>query len=807
MGDEEVHTRLAHRRVDLRGARYLGGHPQRPRAEPTRFLYLTAKGVEFRTGLTPVTVAWGTVRALVVAGPGELDGWVLLTDDLAPPTDAVSYLRVDAEIGNIAFELPGLGPDALRGVLEPVAHLVALPDVLATGDPPTPGESEDGVDSDDEAAADLDTRQMEALGLDGLIERPDDVEGSAAEDGDEPSDTAADNTVADAASADDTVAEAAVDAEPDAQSDVLEEIDVVAAVDAVDDVAEPAVEETPDLPAEPADADVETPAEAAVAPAVADEEQFSEDVAQDRAAQADLDTLELDASWDEAASSPVDDALEISDGDLELDELQLSALGIDPAHGATNGRSAASPVSDAVAPAEPQCPNGHTNPEGTRFCLECGAPMQGVGCPQGHANPLGASFCGECGANLRTGANVADATGLELREEAVRVALETLKRMQYAQQDEIAPLLRETGRVSALASDQRVLPLRKSLHEQHITAKRAELALAEARRDAGQVTGEEADTLIELRGAELDFSIQLLLEVTELIALPGNDEEGKELVRQHMGAIFSECDETRRSLQLRLACIRGEPHAIRAAELESDVVAKRAEVATKRRVRKPDPGELWRVEEDLLGLRVTQLSERRAAAIAGADMAGTDEAESLLALARDEAREHAQRAPVQVEKISRFEAEMLTTMATVISCGHRVPRSADRRIGAAKRAVAEFRDFFDTHPAPAIGVDEKLLDQLAAEWEEYNRLSRMVVGTTTVVPGRSTQRTRVQWIKYDQMVVNAWVRRISVVSAELEVSMAAGESERSDALAKLLDIVTEALTLTASAAKIEVPAV
>jgi hypothetical protein len=402
---------------------------------------------------------------------------------------------------------------------------------------------------------------------------------------------------------------------------------------------------------------------------------------------------------------------------------------------------------------------------------------------------------------------VSEATELELREEAVRVATETLRRMRTAQEGEVRPLLREVGSLSALALDQRFLPLRRSLHEQHITAKRAELALAEAQRDAGRISGDEADALTDLRRAELDFAIQMLLEVTELIALPGNDEEGRELVRQHMAEIFSECDEKRRAAQLSLAQVRGEPHALRAAELESDITAKVAELATRREARKPDAAEIWRLEDELLGLRVSQLNERRAAAIAQADVAGTDEADALLALARDEAKTHAAQAPPQAMKISRFEAEMMTAMPTVWTGGQRVPRSADRRIGAAKRAVAEFRDFFDTHPAPAIGVDDRLIDHLAAEWEEYNSMSRQFVNAPTVVPGRSSQRTKIQWIKLDQLIVNAWLRRIGVISAELEVSDAAGDGDRSDGLRKLLEAANEALRLASQAAKVEVPTV
>ena len=49
----------------------------------------------------------------------------------------------------------------------------------------------------------------------------------------------------------------------------------------------------------------------------------------------------------------------------------------------------------------PQC--GHENPEGTKFCQECGGKLGAAGtpCPSCNAmNPAGTKFCQECGAKL-----------------------------------------------------------------------------------------------------------------------------------------------------------------------------------------------------------------------------------------------------------------------------------------------------------------------------------------------------------------------------------------------------------------------
>ncbi|MCC8026666.1 MAG: zinc-ribbon domain-containing protein [Clostridium sp.] len=59
----------------------------------------------------------------------------------------------------------------------------------------------------------------------------------------------------------------------------------------------------------------------------------------------------------------------------------------------------------------PQC--GHENPEGVKFCQECGAKLggQGTPCPScGAQNPPGVKFCQECGTKLESAAPAAPAT-------------------------------------------------------------------------------------------------------------------------------------------------------------------------------------------------------------------------------------------------------------------------------------------------------------------------------------------------------------------------------------------------------------
>jgi hypothetical protein len=48
------------------------------------------------------------------------------------------------------------------------------------------------------------------------------------------------------------------------------------------------------------------------------------------------------------------------------------------------------------------CPNGHQNPDGPKFCGDCGAAIAAPppACPNGHENPDGRKFCGDCGAAI-----------------------------------------------------------------------------------------------------------------------------------------------------------------------------------------------------------------------------------------------------------------------------------------------------------------------------------------------------------------------------------------------------------------------
>src|SRR3712207_9085777 len=59
-----------------------------------------------------------------------------------------------------------------------------------------------------------------------------------------------------------------------------------------------------------------------------------------------------------------------------------------------------------------ECPScGSANPEGKKFCGDCGAPLPVRCAACGAENPSGKRFCGDCGAALTGSAQAPAATG------------------------------------------------------------------------------------------------------------------------------------------------------------------------------------------------------------------------------------------------------------------------------------------------------------------------------------------------------------------------------------------------------------
>ncbi|MHB1313859.1 MAG: zinc ribbon domain-containing protein [Christensenellales bacterium] len=103
-------------------------------------------------------------------------------------------------------------------------------------------------------------------------------------------------------------------------------------------------------------------------------------------------------------------ALEISPQSFEEEQLELQGLQkqLDKAKGALEEAQAAKHAEEQAknqAIEARTCPScGEVNPEGVKFCQECGtklgAPAKNL-CPKcGAENPAGTKFCGECGNRL-----------------------------------------------------------------------------------------------------------------------------------------------------------------------------------------------------------------------------------------------------------------------------------------------------------------------------------------------------------------------------------------------------------------------
>ena len=91
----------------------------------------------------------------------------------------------------------------------------------------------------------------------------------------------------------------------------------------------------------------------------------------------------------------------------QSNKLRLLQANIADAEAALNSQTQASQAAEQAAKsaaAALTCPScGHQNPDGVKFCQECGTKLGGgpAACPScGLANPPGTRFCGGCGMKL-----------------------------------------------------------------------------------------------------------------------------------------------------------------------------------------------------------------------------------------------------------------------------------------------------------------------------------------------------------------------------------------------------------------------
>jgi hypothetical protein len=653
--------------VEIRGARYLGGHPRRPKAADVTFLRLSAAGLEFRTGMTPIAVPPHSLREVAVmrdraaaraalSPPPPLD-----LEGAADGEGPESFLVVATDGCTVAFSVRGTTPHDLFESLVPVLQRLAV-----VGIPP-PGGSP-WVDGPEET---LGARIAEGLPVNG---KPS-VEG--------------------------------LGSSPDAFNDPH--------------TARPPAPE--------------------------------------------------DRSWWSEPRADPERAADLDDGAV-------------PEWAET-----------------PRCPSGHRVPDGARFCPACGAAVAGLRCRRGHTVALGASFCSTCGVPL--GPDRPDVpAGVEVLRRRAREAGALLVSMRLAQQVEMNRLLWEDRGHDVdgappwidgdhgVVANPRFLPLRETFHEQHVVVKRADMALAEAEVEAGLVPPSEAPLLLALRRIELEFASLMLLEVTELVALPRNDTEGERLVLEHLGDLMSECAERRAETLIRLAVARGEPHAIRSAELEAALLGTQRSLRRLEEHRSADRRTLTQQRIDVAQLRVDQLEARRRAAEIREDWDDVNDASEALCLARESlesVRATGNRTDGAGSRRGDADApEHITAVAAafpgLFRPGVGGERSNKRRLAAAKRLLGEFRSSFVTLFPAMSDVPEDVAKELEACWNEYDQVAGRVAALPIRPGGRSASRQRVQWDKADGVVLEVAARRLDVVDAEREAADRGGDPRRAEAL-------------------------
>jgi hypothetical protein len=211
----------------------------------------------------------------------------------------------------------------------------------------------------------------------------------------------------------------------------------------------------------------------------------------------------------------------------------------------------------------------------------------------------------------------------------------------------------------------------------------------------------------------------------------------------------------------------------------------------------------YRLAQKHAGLRASQLEERRLSAIEQGDEFDAEEAATALAVAREDLRALETETEIRARRKASVPTGGVATqkvaqvMPTVVAGGERVAHSNEQRLAAAKRMVAEFRDYFDTHPAPYHRIHMELAMELKAAWDDYAVAARQLVAAPVTVAGRSERRARVQWVKYTGQMLSVGTKRVTVVTLELQAAEVSGDAERTEFLKVLFDVVSNGVKLVA----------
>ena len=445
--------------------------------------------------------------------------------------------------------------------------------------------------------------------------------------------------------------------------------------------------------------------------------------------------------------------------------------------------------------------------EESEIALEVGDESGLDRCGRGHELPDGANFCPTCGEAVGVGI-VAPARGVGDAHEKVKAlrawVLEGKSRLREMRGGDTQVSVGDP------LADRELLTLRREVHELHVEVKRAELDLAIAEGEAGMNSGELTEALVSLRQVELEFASMMLLEVTELIAVPPDDDDGRAMVVEHLSTLTDDCALRRLDALLKVAQVRGEAHGIRAAELEVELDEVHRRIREMESQDDSDSGaheaELAALKSRHAQMRIEQLEERKLASEALGDQDDARDASmaiELITAAREEAeadeksrtssrRPRKPRTPMRSREgeltVETLKEEMPGLFA------ERSTRSSNRqRLAVAKRFLSDFRAFFVAQRCQETDPEDELTIERDETWDAYDVLTRKLMALPIGSMHRGADGKRPQWNRSNELIVELATSRLDVVDVEIKVAEAHGDSNRVEVFGALREALVDDL--------------
>ncbi|MCL5445386.1 MAG: zinc ribbon domain-containing protein [Actinobacteria bacterium] len=456
-----------------------------------------------------------------------------------------------------------------------------------------------------------------------------------------------------------------------------------------------------------------------------------------------------------------------------------------------------------------RCSKGHQLTDDALFCPTCGELIGSRECANGHVIGPDDVVCEVCETTPSMSAGDLSVK-IEMLRGEVSEGKATLRAMRDRYQDDVSQLSEKIGQSGAvkvlgaviiegdrdelldLLGDQKLLALSKELHEHLVEVKRAELNLATVEGEAGVVSPDIAAALVALRRIELEFASLMLLEVTELIAVPPADEDGRRMVIEHVGELLADCAQRRLDALGVLARKRGEPHGVRAAELEVELSALQDEIKALNSEESRDGRgeEIEALKNRHAEVLLDQLEERRLASELLGDDDDAREASALIDLIRaaqaSGVGKRAESAPSKRRRSSTVEDELSVEQMREEMSGlfaERTSKHSNRqRLAVAKRFLSDFRAFFVAHPGPEGDPEDELMVARAEAWNSYDVLTRKLMALPIGSMHRGADGKRPQWGRSNGMILELGSSRIAVVDIEIKVAEEFEDMNRAEVL-------------------------